>query len=122
MEEVMNKLYLGLIAGLVAAASAYAADDPVVIGEVTYGGCSETPLKLTSLLKGLALPHGSHQLKHERRCVLTNRYRSANAPQQLSPSPTTERYYQTLKMTTLVDQLHLPLHRKQNQQHQELVL
>ena len=31
----MNKLYLGLIAGLVAAASAYAADDPVVIGEVT---------------------------------------------------------------------------------------
>ena len=31
----MNKLYVGVIAGVLAAVSAHAADEPVVIGEVT---------------------------------------------------------------------------------------
>ena len=35
MERVMNKLYVGLMAGVMAAASAHAADEPVVIGDVT---------------------------------------------------------------------------------------
>ena len=35
MERVMKKLYLGLVAGVMVAVSAHAADEPVVIGEVT---------------------------------------------------------------------------------------
>ena len=35
MGEMMKQLYVGLMAGVVAAVSAHAADEPVVIGKVT---------------------------------------------------------------------------------------